>query len=149
MIRQESMPFSKIARRRDLLPDWIKIFTWIFMILLPITFCFAVYFVIPDGLMITSVLTSTYALMTFFGAIIWVVLCLSAYALWFEKKWAASLAIKSTQAFILISILKVASFFAFGAAQSNVFLHIPVDLIIAFPFLFAMKKLKPEWEDFE
>ena len=136
-----------INRRRDLLPLWIKIFTWIFLlfgilgIIIPIL-----------GLFIDKLDLSLYGLATtqvysplgILIVLMFIFKGLIAYGLWFEKNWAPKLAIVDAIIGIGICIyMMLINPFISGTRNFT----IRLELIPLIPFLLKMRKIQKTWEN--
>ena len=136
-----------IKRRRDLLPIWIKIFTWIFLI-------FGIISIITPilGLFLEKVDLSLYGLSTtsaFSPIGIAIVLLflfkgIVAYGLWFEKKWAVQFAIIDAIIGIVVSsYVMIIQPFIDGTRNFN----IRLELVALIPYLMKMRKIQKQWEE--
>jgi len=139
---------SREPRRRELLPLWIKIFLWIFMV-------FGV--IAPVGLIIgllgMNINLSLYGLATANalstnGLIIISLFALKgavSFGLWTEKDWAINLAM--LDAFIGILVCVLVMLVLPAAPQENGFgFNIRLELLILIPYLPKMQKIKGVWE---
>ncbi|WP_375561936.1 hypothetical protein ACE193_05150 [Bernardetia sp. OM2101] len=138
------------ARRRKLLPIWIKVFIWIFMIigffaplsivagLFGYSFSLSIYSL--ETVSPISLLGGFIILLIFYKGVI-------AFGLWTEKKWAVDLALIDAIigigvcAFVMMSDL----FFREGGMKLN----IRLELILLIPYFLKMYKIKTEWEERE
>lgn len=130
-------------RRRDLLPTWIKVFIWIFMIMgaiLPFGILSGI-FGWPFNISLYGFSTmfpfsiigiSLTALFTLKGAV--------AFGLWTEKKWAVDMAMIDAILGIVICILGM---FIIPTSTGNVVIRL--ELILLIPYFLKMKKIKLEW----
>jgi len=135
------------ARRRDLLPIWIKIFLWIFMIagcivpiglvfsILGISFSLSLYGLeTNDGFSITGIVIMT--LFAIKGAV--------SISLWTEKGWAISLAL--FDAILGIAVCVFVMLILPFLNDTGPRLMIRLELIAIIPYLIKMKAIKDEWE---
>jgi len=110
------------ASRRDLLPMWIKVFVWIFLIfgaLVPVALILGVAGVnfslslygleTIDSLSLIGV--SIMCLFIFKGIV--------AFGLWTEKEWAVSLAIADASIGIILCILAMAGILDFSSSEEE------------------------------
>jgi len=134
-------------RRRKLLPTWIKIFLWIFMVFgivapiglvlgfLGVDFNIALY-----GLETTKALSAVgltiITLLAVKGAV--------SFGLWTEKDWAVKLAIADAVVGIVLCVLVmlVPLFLA-----DNAGFNFRLELIVLILYLFKMQKIKTDWEN--
>ncbi len=138
---------STKERRRKLLPVWIKIFLWIFMVfgaIVPVglilgaiglDFNLALY-----GLETTNTLSITGLLIILFLAIKGTV----SFGLWTEKDWAVNLAI--IDAIIGIVTCSIVMLVLPFLSDNNGFnFDIRLELIALTPYLIKMRKIKGDW----
>lgn len=136
---------KQITRRRDLLPLWIKIFTWIFLIF------GVVGIIIPIiGLFLDSIDLSLYGLATTqvftpIGILIVVLFLFKgivAFGLWFEKDWGPQLATYDAILGIIICgyMMLVNPF-----VSNNRNFSIRLELIPLIPYFLKMKKIQTPW----
>ncbi|WP_148041207.1 hypothetical protein [Rufibacter immobilis] len=147
-----SSPFEALqetkSRRRDLLPWWIKTFTWLFMLmaavvpigvvmgLMGLSFTMSLYGfettnpISPTGIALTL-------LILFKGV--------TAYGLWTEKDWAVRLGI--IDAIIGLVACGVAMFVLPLVDRSEGFvLNFRLEPILLILYLLKLQKIKPTWE---
>ena len=138
---------STKERRRKLLPIWIKIFLWIFMVFgaiapvgvvlgaIGIDFNLALY-----GLETTNALSITGLLIILFFAIKGTV----SFGLWTEKDWAVNLAI--IDAIIgIVACSFVMLVLPFLSDNNGFNFNIRLELIVLIPYLIKMRKIKGDW----
>ncbi|MEM6298588.1 MAG: hypothetical protein AAF740_07870 [Bacteroidota bacterium] len=149
-ILDENQLQSNGPRRRALLPIWIKVFIWIFLVmgalipvaavlgLLGFTFGLSIY-----GLESNAPLSLT-------GLIVMSIFSLKgavAFGLWTEKRWAAKLALVDAAVGLFICVL--VSMLPFVAIEGN-FISIDasfrLEILFLLPYLLVMRKIAPEWE---
>lgn len=136
-------------RRRKLLPTWIKIFLWIFMVfgmiapiglifgVLGIDFSLALY-----GLESTKALSITGLLIILLFSIKGAV----SFGLWTEKDWAIKLAL--VDAIIGIIACSVVMIILPFLIENNGFhFSLRLELIALIPYLIKMNKIKGDWEN--
>lgn len=136
------------GRRRDLLPLWIKIFLWIFMI---------TGIIVPVGIVIgllgMEMNLSLYGMETveplsligLFISLLFAIKGLVSFGLWTGKDWALNLAIVDAVLGIGICIA-VMFILPFAAENSGFKFTLRLELVALIPYLVKMHKLKPEWE---
>ncbi len=142
----EPLLIQHTVNRRNLLPLWIKVFTWIFMItggfaifgipaaLLGFFFKVSIY-----GLQSTNTLSPVgliaTALLVFKGIV--------AYGLWTEKTWAITLGIADALLGIAVCALMmlVVPFIGDGPAS----LEFRLELAFLIPYLLKLLQIKPRW----
>lgn len=139
---------SSATRRRDLLPVWIKIFTWIFMV-----FGMIAPIAIVLGLSGTEFTLSLYGLETYqpisvLGLTIlslFIIKTIVAVGLWTEKSWAITLAIYDAIAGIAVCVFTMAVLPFIMKNGLNI--NFRLELLILIPYLIKLYKIKPLWED--
>jgi hypothetical protein len=134
-------------RRRDLLPTWIKVFVWIFLI-----FGAIVPIVMILGIIGMNFNLSLYGLETMrpisltgiFITILFALKGIVAFGLWTEKKWAVNLATIDAIIGIIVCVFVMAILpFISNSNEMNVSLRL--ELIPLIPYLIKMRKIKIEW----
>jgi hypothetical protein len=138
---------GKFVRRRNLLPVWIKIFTWLFLIggavATGILIC---------GSFLTNINLSIYGIQanhpyTLTGFLISILLIykgIVGYGLWFEQKWAPQAAIIDAIVGIAICIIMMA---VIPFTVPNISFTIRLELIPLYFYLLKMQKIKSTWEN--
>ncbi len=134
-------------KKRDLLPIWIKIFIWIFLIMsaiIPIAIIFA-FLGYPSIITIYG-----FRSYTVFSPIGFIISCLIlykgiiSYGLWFEKKWAVKHAIIDGIIGILACIVSMTIPLV---TNYGILFSYRLELIALVPYLFKMYWIKNEWND--
>lgn len=131
-------------RRRDLLPNWIKFFTWMFMIfgvLTPLVFLL--------GILGSTFNMSLYGLQTMYVysplgialLLLYVFKGIVAYSLWTERDWAVMLALIDGAIGIVICFIIsfVLPFYTDGW-------NIRLELVALVPYFMTMMKISVEWQ---
>lgn len=142
-----TVKFLKYPRRRALLPWWIKIFCWLFMItaaivpfgllagILHVTFNIEIFGIkTTDPFSVKAAIDMS--IMLFTGV--------AAFGLWTEKDWAINIA--KINAIINIAIC-IISMVYFMLAESN--FTIRLELILLFLFIYQLNKIQYNWENFD
>ncbi len=135
-------------RRRDLLPTWIKIFVWIFLI-----FGAAIPIILILGAIGMNFSISLYGLQTMnpfslvglFLTLLFILKGIVAYGLLTEKEWAVKFAIIDAVIGILVCIL-VTAILPFLGNNNGMNISFRLELIPLILYLIQMKKIKSEWE---
>lgn len=134
-------------RRRALLPTWIKVFTWIFMIIgafVPIVFLI--------GLFGSNAQLSLYGLETnnllsplgLFLTFLFILKGFTALSLWTEKDWAVNLAI--LDAIMGIAVCFAVMFIIPMLMQGSGFrVNFRLELVLLIPYLLKLQKIKFAW----
>lgn len=147
ILDEQQFESSKL-RRRDLLPMWIKIFTWIFLI-----FGAIVPIILILGIIGMSANLSLYGLETMqplslTGIIITILFALKgvvAFGLWTEKEWAVTLAIIDAVIGILVCITIMAIIPLLSKYGMSI--NLRLELIPLFLYLIKMREIKSEWSE--
>lgn len=134
-------------RRRDLLPTWIKVFVWIFLI-----FGVTVPVVLILGVVGMNFNLSLYGLETIrplslIGIFITILFGLKgvvAFGLWTEKEWAVNLAIVDAIIGIIVCVF-VMLILPFIGDTNGMNISLRLELIPLIPYLIKMRKIKNEW----
>jgi len=134
-----------INRRRDLLPLWIKFFTWIYLI-----FGVSGLILLVIGLFFNEVNLSIYGIASdriysTYGILIIVLFIFNgiiAYGLWCEKDWGPKLGIIGAIIGIgICSYIMLIIPFLYGSRNFT----IRIELIILIPYLLKLQKLQKIW----
>lgn len=139
-------PKNVVKRRRDLLPIWIKIFTWIFIgfgILAPVCLVLGLFginlslslygFESNEPLSLTGL-----TIILLFG-----IKGITAFGLWTEKQWAVSLAIADALLGIAICVVMLA--LPFFDSEEGFALPFRLELFVLVPYLYVMNRIRAEW----
>jgi hypothetical protein len=137
---------SSSLRRRDLLPGWIKVFTWIFLIfgaMMPI--------VLILGIVGMNFQISLYGLETnqplsligIFLTAIFALKGVTAFGLWTEKEWAVQIAILDAVFGIILCIYLT----ILSSATDSFGNNIRLEILILIPYLIKMIKIKSDWKE--
>lgn len=138
---------DNLARRRNLLPIWIKIFTWLFLIggAVAIGILICGFFLTNINLEIYGIQAShPYTLTGFLISILLIYKGTVAYGLWFEQKWAPQAAIIDGIMGIAICIIMM---IIIPFTHSNINFTIRLELIPLYFYLQKMQKIKPIWKN--
>lgn len=135
-------------RRRNLLPIWIKIFLWIFMIfgaIVPVGLVLGVLGIDINlalyGLETTKALSITGLILVLLFAIKGAV----SFGLWTEKDWAVNLAIIDATVGIVVCTI-VMFVLPFFYEQSGFTFSLRLELIALIPYFVKMRNIKGQWE---
>ena len=138
----ESLLTLKNKRRKDLLPWWVKVFIWIFLIfgamllgILGYKFEISLYgFETNEPISIIGI--SMILIFLFKG--------FTAYSLLKEKNWAIILGIMD--AIIGIALCSFAMLYPLFYPEAGVSLTFRLELVLLIPYLLKLLKIKPDWE---
>lgn len=137
---------KNITRRRQLLPWWVKVFLWIFLVFgatAPISMVF--------GLLGLDFKLALYGMetndpMSLLGASILILFLykgVTALSLWLEKDWAITLAEIDALLGIAICLAMVVVPTLFS--NSGLQIKYRLELLLLLPFLVKMGRIKKEW----
>ncbi len=137
---------QNLFRRRKLLPVWIKIFLWIFLVMSAfIPYCIIV------GLLGMDANLGLYGLETLepfsmIGIALMILFLLKgivAFGLWWEKEWAVNLAIIDAILGIVICgyVMLIMPFLNDGGFTLN----LRLELVALIPYLIKMQNIKDRW----
>ena len=137
-----------IPRRRLLLPWWVKIFVWIFLVfgaIVPVAFVFALlgykYQISLYGVDTDMPFSLTgFSLLTIF-----LLKGFTAFSLWMSKDWAINLGLVDAALGIAICVyvMFISPFF-----ETNGFvLHLRLELLLLIPYLLWLRKIKSSWDE--
>lgn len=138
---------SKFKRRRELLPWWIKVFIWIFLIigaLVPLAFTLGILgykfqlalygFDTNEPLSLTGLFLS--AIFTLKGV--------AAFGLWFEKKWAINIGLIDSSLGILICLFLMFIYPLIDSSKTF-FFPIKIEIFFLLPYFRKLYKIRTEW----
>ena len=133
-------------KRKHLLPWWIKIFMWLFLILGLLSPLALVYGILGSPFQVSLYGLQTYEPASLTGLIVISLFLLKgivAYGLLTEKDWAITLSIVDAGIGIFICVvLMLYPFFLYGS-ESFVF---RLELILLIPYLIKMVNIRSEWK---
>lgn len=137
--------FDNTTKRRDLLPVWIKIFTWFFLIGGSVA-----SLILIAGFFLTNVSLSIYGIKanhpyTIPGLIVCILLifkAIVAYGLWFEEKWGPKTAIIDAIIGIIVCIVMMV---VIPLVNSNISFTIRLELIPLYFYLMKMREIEKRW----
>jgi hypothetical protein len=146
-ILDEEQQNKSNLRRRDLLPIWIKIFLWIFLVFGAI---------VPIGLILglkgMKFNLALYGLETLHPlsliglsvSFLFVLKGIVALGLWTEQKWAVNLAIIDAVIGILTCVF-VMAVIPFIGHNNGIHINLRLELIPLILYLIKMRKIRTEW----
>ena len=138
---------DNFARRRSLLPIWIKIFTWLFLIggVVATGILICGFFLTNIDLSIYGIdANHPYTIIGFLVSILLIYKGIVAYGLWFEQTWAVQAAIIDAIAGIAICIIMMV---VIPFTVPNISFTIRLELIPLYFYLIKMQKIKSIWEN--
>ena len=142
LLEQSAVP------RRKLLPVWIKVFVWIFMIMaaiVPLAFAFSLF----GGTFQISLygLESNTGLNTIGASALMLFLLkgIVAFSLWTEKDWAVDMAIVDAILGIIVCLF-VMMVYPFIDDTEGFTLNIRLELLLLIPYLHKLQNIKRLWK---
>lgn len=143
----ESLLEENQVKRRSLLPMWMKVFIWIFIItgaIAPICLLAGLFGARAQlalyGLETTDLLSTTglvISLLFLYKGIV-------AYGLWTEKDWAINLGIADAVMGIAICVY-VTAIAPFVNNQAGLVFNFRLELVALIPYLIKLQKIKSQW----
>jgi hypothetical protein len=139
----------KAKMRKELLPSWIKIFMWIFLV-----FGVFVPFIIFSGIIGWHPNISIYGISTnepfsLWGIVVTAIFTLkgiTSFGMFRQTDWAIKLAIVDAILGIIICMISMAYDFTNGFQFNGVSLNLRIELIFLIPYLIKMNRIKVEWQ---
>lgn len=138
---------QKDSRRRLLLPIWMKVCCWIFMVLGAFAPIGLVAGVLDYNFELSLYGLSTYYPLSLYGLVIIALLSikgLASYSLWFEKDWAINVAYVDAIIGIIVCIITM-----FGFQNSSRFTGVSftfrVEIFLLLPYFYKLRKIKADW----
>ena len=139
----------KNIERRKLLPVWIKVFCWIFMLMGLVSIGCLIFGMLGGKADLSFYGFETDEPLTLIGIFIISMMILkgfSAYALWFEKDYAIKLGKMDAVLGIIICIF---SMFVLPFIKENSNFVIRLEIALLIPYFMKLNKIKNEWENLE
>ena len=133
-------------KRRTLLPWWVKIFCWIFMIFGGIAAVGIVFGVLGYNFQLSLYGLETSEPLSPIGGVLMLTFLLkgaAAFGLWTEKDWAITLGVIDAVLGIVICglVMLVAPFLNIGFS-----FHLRLELALLIPYLLWLNRTKPLWQ---
>ena len=137
---------SNLVRRRALLPWWMKVFIWIFIVMGGLSLP-----VLIAGLLGINTTLSLYGLeshhaLSFIGLLLIGLFLLKgivSYGLWAEEDWAINLGYVDAIAGIAICLFVMLGLRYFYPTSGFTF---RLELLLLVPYLIKLKQIHPEWD---
>jgi len=139
---------NSLGRRRALLPVWIKVFVWIFLILgaiVPFVFLLGVFGGTAELSLYGLETNQPFSLVGIVITLLFLIKGVVAFGLWTEKTWAVKLAI--LDGFIGIILCAYLMFIQpFLLADGGMDIDLRLELIPLVFYILKMKEIRSEWE---
>ena len=138
-------------RRRDLLPKWIRVFCWIFMVLGGISIIsfiagiFGINYKIEIYGLRSNAPLSPIGLLIF---TVFIIKAVAAYGLWFEKNWAILLGFIDGTLGLILCLLATLILPHFVDGYTKVF-SFRLEVIAIIPFMIKLTNIKSEWNNLQ
>ncbi|RXM51079.1 MULTISPECIES: hypothetical protein [unclassified Chryseobacterium] len=139
--------YNSLTRRRNLLPVWIKIFLWMFLIggTVSLILLMAGSLMTHISLSIYGInATHPYSMTGLLISLLFLFKGIVAYGLWFEQKWAPQAAIADAIIGIAICFIMMVVI-PFTSLKIN--FTIRLELIPLYFYLVKMRNIKKVWEN--
>lgn len=139
------VPYS--IRRHKLLPVWIKVFTWLFMIAGAMTPL--VYVIGFTGALVSLSLfglqtTEAYSVNGMIITVLFLLKGVAAFGLWLEQDWA----IKVAKVDAVLGIVACTTIKCLLPFINPVYsFTIPLELVLLIPYLIKLNRIQPFWEE--
>jgi hypothetical protein len=138
---------QSLVCRRKLLPVWIKVFVWIFMIMgtiVPLAFIFSLYggtfqialYGLESNTALNIIGATALGLFLFKG--------IAAFALWTEKDWAVDMAIVDAILGIIVCLF-VMMVYPFIDDIEGFTINVRLELLLLIPYLVKLQKIRSLW----
>ena len=140
----ESAMESESQKRKKLVPLWIKVFGWLFIVMgatAPFGYAYTVLTKTESGFMLLG-LEATGATLSFTGVFLMVVflsLGVSAYGLLFGKSWGVKACLFTGYIGVCIAVYSMVSGLLKGGME------IRLELLIQIPYLIKLHKIRAPW----
>ena len=139
-----SLAEETFVERKKLLPVWIKVFAWIFMIAGPfvlLAFIVSLFSVRFDSAIYGLESHEPLSAIGLFIFMIFILKAIVAYGLWTEKDWAVNLGIVDA----IIGIVACSAVMAVPSITSTQGFRFRAELFVLIPYLVTLLKLRPKW----
>lgn len=144
----DEQQFGSLASRRlDLLPLWIKVFIWIFLIFGTIVPVILVLGIIGINFNLSLYGLETTQPLSLIGLLITILFALKgivAFGLWMEKEWAIKMAIIDGVVGIIVCIFMMA-ILPFIFADNGVDITFRLEILFLIPYLLKMREINSKW----
>ena len=133
-------------RRRELLPTWVKIFIWIFMIfgfMSPVIVVLAILGYQPNLSLYGIGTTDTFSLLGILLVLLFLLKGAVSYGLWMEKGWAINLAIGDAIIGLVICAMVMFSPLLFSSLGMNH--NVRLEIIPLYFYFKKMTNIKERW----
>jgi hypothetical protein len=134
-------------RRRSLLPLWIKVFIWIFMIfgaIAPLAFVRGLF---GPNLELSLYGIEAYRSLTLIGLVLFLLFVLkgiAAFGLWTEKEWAIKVAMVDAYLGIAICVF-MTLVYPFINGMEGFRFNLRLELVALIPYAIKLDKIKEQW----
>ncbi len=149
VLDNEFLPLPK--KRRALLPIWIKIFVWIFMVFGLIAPLGLIAGLLGIGFELSLYGLETFQPISFLGLVIILLFALKgivAFGLWWEKTWAVLLAMIDATLGIMICIFSMV-ILPLITENGSQFFSFRFEILLLIPYFVRMNRIRALWENRE
>ena len=133
--------------RKELLPLWIKIFAWIFLIFSALAPVMIVFGILGYKAQLALYGLETNEPFSIIGIIVislFIIKGITAFGLLKEKYWAIKMGIADA----IIGIIICTFFMLYPIINSDANFSLRLELVALIPYLLRLMKIKSEWESF-
>ena len=137
---------SNLVRRRALLPWWMKVFIWIFIVMGGISIPILIMGILGTNTTVSMYGLESHQAISFVGLILISLFLLKgivSYGLWAEEDWAINLGYVDAIAGIAICLFVMLGMHYFSPTSGFTF---RLELLLLVPYLIKLKQLHPEWD---
>lgn len=140
-VLQPTFSADTISRRKALIPNWMKVIGWLFIVLGTVTPLFHVYVMLTGGIGTYMMFGWSYqgpplAWMAMFISALIVINACCAYGLLFAKDWGLTACIVFGYVGLILAIMSM--FFAEGV-------KIALEPLVQIPYLIRLHQIKAQW----
>lgn len=143
---QLDFPKKRLERRRKLLPWWITVFIWVFLLffaLMPVAFIMGLLKYNFEISLLGLTTNQPISIIGLFLILLFAFKGVTAFALWTEKNWAVDLA--KIDAIISIVVCFLVMGYALFVLHS---FSLRLELIVLFLYYYKMNQIQYDWENF-
>ena len=141
----EQLLIGKSRRRRKLIPVWIKIFIWIFIVFacfIPLILVMSLMGYHPISTLYGLETTDTFSIIGVIICLLFLLKGITAFALWSEKGYAVKLGIIDA----IIGIMICCTVMLAPAFNSRLIANYRLELVALIPYLIWLLRVKEQWE---
>lgn len=133
--------------RKKMLPQWIKIFAWIFIVIsgfAPIVFILGVFGIESELALYGLETSEPFSLFGIFITTLFVIKGVTAYGLLKEKDWAIKMGLLDAVAGIAVCAFVM----IYSIINPDAKFSLRLELVALIPYLLRLLKIKTQWENY-